>query len=73
MKECISFCEAVSNSFPSFKCQVMMLGVELRMAVLENWGWKYVVSSPFFFQYYIFFWINLHLSMIEANILQTWL
>lgn len=37
MKECISFCEAVSNSFPS-KCQVMMLGVELRMAVLENWG-----------------------------------
>lgn len=38
MKECISFCEAFSNSFPSFKCQVMMLGVELRMAVLENWG-----------------------------------
>lgn len=38
MKECISFCEAFSNSFPSFKRQVMMLGVELRMAVLENWG-----------------------------------
>lgn len=25
----------------------MMRGVELRMDVLENWGWKYVVSFTF--------------------------
>lgn len=66
MKEYISFCEAFSNSFPSFKCQVMMLGVELRMAVLENWGWKYVVSSPLFSNI-IYFFLNKSASLSDRS------